>query len=129
MLTKAHDQFRLSAIGRMVMKAFLLSLGLVLLFLATFFFYAQGVVVASFRGDQIVAVYAMQWGSFVLVALLIAAGVARSKHKPMRPWLLGYAGLASALLLATVISWHIIDDRECPARPATPGGCFNPQLQ
>lgn len=111
------------------MKAFLRSLGLSLLFLATFFLYVQGVVVASFRGDQIVAVYAMQWGSIVLVALLIAAVVAGAKHKPMRPWLLGYAGLASALLLATVISWHIIDDRECPARPATPGGCFNPQLQ
>ena len=111
------------------MKAVLRCLGLVLLFLITAYMYVTGVVIASFRGDQIVAVYAFQLGAIVLLGLLIAAVVAGAKHKPMRPWLLSYAGLASALILATIISWHIIDDRECPARPATPGGCFNPQLQ
>ena len=111
------------------MKAFLRSVGLVLLFLATLFMFMNGVVVASFRGDQIVAVFALQWGALVLMALLIASVVACARRKPMRPWLLSYAGLAFALLLATVVSWHIVDDRECPAYPAEPGGCFNPQLR
>lgn len=42
------------------MKTLLRSVGLVLLFLATLFMFMNGVVVASFRGDQIVAVFALQ---------------------------------------------------------------------
>ncbi len=102
---------------------------MLLLFLGAAYMYVLGLVVASFRGDQIIAAYAFQFGPFVLVALLIAAVVAAAKHKSMRPWLLSYAGLAAALLLASIISWHIVDDRECPAYPETPGGCFNPQLR
>ncbi len=104
-------------------------LGIVLLFLGTVFMYLNGVVVASFRGDQIVAVYALQGGAIALASLLIATVVARAKSRPMRPWLVSFAGLATALLLATIVSWHIIDSRECPAYPERPGGCFNPQLQ
>jgi ABC-type uncharacterized transport system permease subunit len=111
------------------MKTFLRWLGIALLFLGTVFMYLNGMVVASFRGDQIVAVYALQWGAIALVLLLIAAVVARAKSRPMRPWFVSFAGLASALLLATIVSWHIIDSRECPAYPERPGGCFNPQLQ
>jgi drug/metabolite transporter (DMT)-like permease len=111
------------------MKTFLQWLGIVLLFLGTVYMYLDGVVVASFRGDQIVAVYALQGGAIALVSLLIAAVVARAKSKPMRPWLVSFAGLATAVLVATIVSWHIIDSRECPAYPERPGGCFNPQLR
>ena len=111
------------------MKTFLGWLGAVLLFLSTAFMYLTGLVVASFRGDQLVAVYALQWGAIVLALLLFAAVVARVKQKPMRAWLVAFAGLTAALLLATIVSWHIVDRRECPAYPETPGGCFNPQLR
>ncbi len=100
-----------------------------MLFLGTFFMYVNGVVVASFRGDQIVAVYAFQWGAFVLVALLIAAVVAAATHRSMRPWLISYLGLVTILILVTTISWHIVDDRDCPPfDPDRLGTCFNPQL-
>ncbi|HEV2068394.1 MAG TPA: hypothetical protein VGR26_01220 [Acidimicrobiales bacterium] len=111
------------------MKTFLGWLGVVLLFLGTAFMYLTGLVVASFRGDQLVAVYALQWGAIVLGLLLVVAVVARAKRKPMQPWLVAFAGLTTALLLATIVSWHIVDRRECPAYPETPGGCFNPQLR
>jgi hypothetical protein len=111
------------------MSTILRCLGIVLLFLGTVFMYLNGVVVASFRGDQVVAVLALQWGALLLLALLIAAVVAGAKHKPMRPWLLSFAGLATVLLLTTIVSWHVVDDRECPAYPEEPGGCFNPQLR
>jgi ABC-type uncharacterized transport system permease subunit len=111
------------------MKTFLRWLAIVMLFLGTAFMYLNGVVVGSFRGDQIVAVYALQWGAIALVSLLIAAVFARARSRPMRPWLVSFAGLATALLVATIVSWHIIDSRECPAYPETPGGCFNPQLR
>ncbi len=111
------------------MKTVLGWLGAGLLFLDTAFMYLSGVVVASFRGDQLVAVYPLQWGAIVLALLLIAAVVARTKRKPVRSWLVAFAGLTVALLLATIVSWHIIDRRECPAYPETPGGCFNPQLR
>ena len=71
------------------MKTFLGWLGAVLLFLGTAFMYLTGLVVASFRGDQLVAVYALQWGAIVLGLLLVVAVVARAKRNPMRPWLVG----------------------------------------
>jgi hypothetical protein len=43
--------------------------------------------------------------------------------------LLCFAALTIAIMLATVVSWHIVGDRECPAYPTTPDGCFNPQLR
>jgi MFS-type transporter involved in bile tolerance (Atg22 family) len=105
------------------------TLGIVVLFLGTFFIYVNGVVVASFRGDQIVAVYALQWGALVLVALLIGAVVAAARHSSMRPWLISYFGLLTILLVVTIVSWHIIDDRDCPPfNPDRLGTCFNPQI-
>lgn len=95
----------------------------------TVFSYLDGVIVSSFRGDQIVAAYAQQLGSVVLLGILIGAMVAHFRQRSMRPWMLCYAALAVAVLLVTVVSWHIVDDRECPAYPTTPTGCFNPQLR
>lgn len=76
------------------MKALLQSLGMLLLFLDTAYMYVLGLVVASFRGDQIVAAYTFQFGPFVLVALLIAAVVAAASTSrcghgwcPMQDWL------------------------------------------
>ncbi len=46
---------------------------MLLLFLGAAYMYVLGLVVASFRGDQIIAAYAFQFGPFVLVALLIAS--------------------------------------------------------
>lgn len=103
--------------------------GIALLMVATAFAFLNGVITASFRGDQIVAVYALQLGSVVLFGILIGAVVAHVRHMPMRPWLLCFAALAAAIMLTTVVSWHIVDHRECPAYPTTPGGCFNPQLR
>jgi ABC-type uncharacterized transport system permease subunit len=85
-------------------KTFLGWLGVVLQFVGTVFMYLIGVVVASFRGDQLVAVFALQWGAIVLALLLIAAVVARAKRKPMQPWLVAFAGLTTVVLLATIVS-------------------------
>jgi hypothetical protein len=103
--------------------------GIALLVVVTVFAFLDGVVVASFRGDQIVAAYALQLGSVVLLGILIGAVVAHFRHRSMRPWMLCFAALAAAVVLTTVVSWHIVDDRECPAYPTTPDGCFNPQLR
>jgi MFS-type transporter involved in bile tolerance (Atg22 family) len=69
-------------------------------------------VVASFRGDQLVAVYALQWRALVLVVLLIGAVVAAARHSSMCPWLISYFGLLTILIVVTIISWHIIDARD-----------------
>jgi chromate transport protein ChrA len=111
------------------MNSVLRFVGIALLVVATVWAFLTGVIVASFRGDQIVAVYALQLGSVVLLGILIGAVVSRLRHRSMRPWMLGFAALTVAIMLATVVSWHIIDDRECPAYPTTPDGCFNPQLR
>ena len=111
------------------MNSVLRFVGIGLLVVATVVAFLEGVVVASFRGDQIVAAYALQLGSVVLLGILVGAVVAHFRHRPMRPWMMGFAALSAAIMLATVVSWHIIDDRECPAYPTTPDGCFNPQLR
>lgn len=111
------------------MKPVLRFVGIALLFVATVLAYLDGVIVASFRGDQIVAAYALQFGSIVLFGILIGAVVAHFRHRSMRPWMLCFAALTAGIMLASVVSWHIIDDRECPAYATTPGGCFNPQLR
>lgn len=111
------------------MNSVLRFVGIALLVVVTVFAFLSSVMVASFRGDQIVAAYALQLGSVVLLGILIGAVVAHVRHRAMRPWMLCYAALAAAIMLATVVSWHIIDDWECPAYPTTPDGCFNPQLR
>ena len=103
--------------------------GIALLVVATVLAFLDGVIVASYRGDQVVAAYALQLGSIVLLGILTGAVVAHFRNRSMRPWMLCFAALAAAIVLASVISWHVIDDRECPAYPTTPGGCFNPQLR
>ena len=103
--------------------------GIAVLVVVTVFAFLNSVIIASFRGDQIVAVYALQLGSIVLLGLLIGAIVAHVRHRAMRPWMLCFSALAAAMMLVTVVSWHIVDDRECPAYPTTPDGCFNPQLR
>lgn len=103
--------------------------GIAVLVIVAVFAFLNSVIIASFRGDQIVAVYVLQLGSIVLLGLLIGAIVAHSKQRSMRPWMLCFFALAAAIMLVTVVSWHIIDDRECPAYPTTPDGCFNPQLR
>ena len=108
------------------MNSVLRPVGIALLVVATAFTFLNGVIVASFRGDQIVAAYALQHGSVVLLGILIGAVVAQLRHRSMRPWMLCFAALTAAIMLATVVSWHIIDDR---AYPTTPDGCFNPQLR
>ena len=80
-------------------------------------------------GDQVVAIYALELGSVVLLGILIGAVAAHFRQRAMRPWMLCFAALSGVILLATVVSWHIVDDRECPAYPTTPDGCFNPQLR
>ena len=111
------------------MNSVLRLMAIALLVVATAFAFLNGVVVASFRGDQIVAAYALQLGSVALLGILVGAVVAHFRHRSMRPWMLCFAALTTAIMLATVVSWHIVDDRECPAYPATPDGCFNPQLR
>lgn len=111
------------------MNSVLKFVGIALLVVATVWAFLSGVIIASFRGDQIVAVYALQLGSVVLFGMLIGAVVSHLKHRSMRPWMLGFAALTVAIALATVVSWHIIDDRECPAYPKEPDGCFNPKLR
>ena len=111
------------------MNSVLRFVGIALLVVATVWAFLTGVIVASFRGDQIVAAYALQLGSVVLLGILIGAVVSHLRHRSMRPWMLGFAALTVAIMLATVVSWHIVDDRECPAYPTTPDGCFNPQLR
>lgn len=111
------------------MKPVLRFVGIAFLVVATVVVYLEGVVIPSFRGDQIVAAYATQLGSVVLLGILIGAVVTHVRHRSMRPWILSYAALAAAIILASVVSWHVIDDRECPAYPTTPDGCFNPQLR
>jgi ABC-type uncharacterized transport system permease subunit len=111
------------------MKSVLRFVGIALLVVVTVFAFLDSVIVASFRGDQIVAAYALQLGSAVLLAILIGAVTAHFRDRSMRPWMLCYAVLAAAIMLVTVVSWHIIDDRECPAYPTTPEGCFNLQLR
>lgn len=103
--------------------------GIALLVLGTVFAFLNSVIIASFRGDQIVAAYALQLGSVVLFGTLIGAVVAHLRERSMRPWMLCFAALTAAIMLTTVVSWHIVDDRECPAYPTKPGGCFNPQLR
>ena len=111
------------------MSSVLRFVGIALLVVATAVAFLNGVVIASFRGDQIVAAYALQLGSVVLLGILIGAVVAHFRRRSMRPWMLCFAALTAAIMLATVVSWHIIDDRECPAYATTPDGCFNPQLR
>jgi hypothetical protein len=111
------------------MKSALRSVGIALLVVVTVFALLNSLVIASFRGDQIVAAYALQLGSIVLLGILIGAGVAHSRHRSIRRWMLCFAALSAAIMLVTVVSWHIVDDRECPAYPTNPGGCFNPQLR
>lgn len=111
------------------MSSALRFLGIALLVVLTVFAFLNSVIVASFRGDQVVAAYALQLGSIVLLGILIGAVVAHFRQRSMRPWMLCFAALAVAIMLATVVSWHIVDDRKCPAYPTTPDGCFNPQLR
>lgn len=111
------------------MSSALRFVGIAFLVVAAAFAFLMGVITASFRGDQIVAAYALQLGGLVLLGILTGAVVAHYRHRSMRPWMLCFAALTAVIMLATVVSWHIIDDRECPAYPTTPGGCFNPQLR
>ena len=111
------------------MNSTLRFVGIAILVIVTVFAFLNSVVISSFRGDQIVAVYALQLGSIALLGLLIGAIVAHRRHRSMRPWMLCFSALAAAIMLVTVVSWHIVDDRECPAYPTTPDGCFNPQLR
>jgi len=111
------------------MNSVLRFVGIALLVVATAVAYLFGVIIASFRGDQIVTVHALQLGSVVLLGILIGAVVGHFRHRSMRPWMLCFAALTVAIILASVVSWHIIDDRRCPAYATTSEGCFNPQLR
>jgi peptidoglycan/LPS O-acetylase OafA/YrhL len=111
------------------MNSTLRFVGLAILVIVTVYAFLNSVIIAAFRGDQIVAVYALQLGSIVLFGLLIGAIVAHFRHRSMRLWMLCFSALAAAIMVVTVVSWHIVDDRECPAYPTTPDGCFNPQLR
>ncbi len=66
-------------------------------------------VVASFRGDRLPTVIALQWGAPFLCGLVIAAMVAVGRTKPMRPWLLAYLPALASITVVSVITWHIID--------------------
>jgi hypothetical protein len=51
------------------------------------------------------------WEASCFSGIRIGAVVAHFRHRSLRPWMLCFAALTAAIILATVVSWHIVDDR------------------